>query len=84
MIQQKQKNMSLLAIFAEVLPKEQIISDLKSAIEEYQINPSDENEKKVTMYCALLVHKDVMKYNGGMEKTMREMEQNKRMDTAAQ
>lgn len=44
----------MMILMATAVPSDKIVDNLKEAIEEWEINPSDQNESKLTFFAHLL------------------------------
>lgn len=68
----------LMLVIAEQLPFEMHVKMLKSAIEDYLQNPSEEGKEMIAAGCGLILTKKVAEEKGGAERLMEEFEKFKK------
>lgn len=68
----------LMLTIAEQLPFEMHVKMLKSAIEDYLENPSEEGEEMIATGCGLILTKKIAEDKGGSERLMEEFERFKK------
>lgn len=61
----------MIMLIAKVLPEEKILNDLKDAIQNYQLVPSEENKKQIEINCMLFQTKISVEREGFMEMASR-------------
>lgn len=62
-------NKEMMILMATAVPSDKIVDELKEAIEEWEINPSEENEQKLVFFAHLLTMSFMTK--GDMKKAMK-------------
>lgn len=64
----------LMLVIAEQLPFEMHVKMLKSAIEDYLANPSEEGMDMITTGCGIILTKKIAEEKGGSDRLMEEFE----------
>lgn len=48
----------LFLMLSSVMPEEMILDELQSSITEYKLNPSEDNKRKISMFCMMFSSKE--------------------------
>jgi hypothetical protein len=74
----------LVMLIAGITPAPELIKQIKDAILEYEITPSEDAQKKVEMFCMLLLSKQVTgDLSDGPEKFIEGMKRMERVEKAS-